>query len=810
MRILKQALSPSREEMPAHPERSYCVHCGTKVIGELLFCCHGCEIVHELLTSSGLGRYYELRLQHSIKSALKPVILSDETYAYLDSTEFKAKYTRNSGTAMDFYLEGVHCAACLWLIEKLPMLVPDLVSASLDIGRSVLRITTSTGGSFCAAAKTLEKLGYKPHPLQHDKSAEKLQKRENRRALIRLGVAGALAGNIMLMTVPLYSGLNGGAIATSFRWLSFLFFLPIVFYSAVPFYQSAWASIRTRTLSIDLPIVLAIILGTGVSFVHLLTHSSHLYFDSLAMLVFLLLSSRYALRRIQQTSLFTSHLYQFLAPTIARRIDPENGNVVELPATSLITGDLIRVNTQDVLPADGKIRRGCGEINCAILTGEPFPQAVDLGDAVFAGTVNEGLALEVEVTAVGRDTRLGQILRELENGTARKPAIVTSADRAAKWFLTVVFIMALVILALSPTFEEGFSRALALIIVTCPCALALATPLALSVSLGKAARHGILIKGAEVLEKISLARTIALDKTGTLTEGRLDVLEWSQTAGDVTDSDLKNSILALERRSKHPIAHALLRYLEQGVANSYQQVENFLVEDFKEQPGLGIEGRINGRHLVLRPAREIEGTAVGIFCGDTRIGHIRLGDRVRTDSAESTAELVKLGFTPYLISGDNHSAVAAIGRDLGLRPEQLIAEASPEFKKKFMDSNPRSIMVGDGANDALALSSAFVGVAVHGSMEISIHTADVYLTMPGLNPVVRLIRIARETMHTIHRNFAFSLFYNIFGACAAATGHMTPLFAAALMPLSAFTVFGSSLLGTRALHAALNGPGKIK
>ncbi|MBI3556276.1 MAG: cadmium-translocating P-type ATPase [Deltaproteobacteria bacterium] len=774
-----------------------CTHCATEVAGteksshapdEPAFCCLGCRTVYSLLNSSGLERYYALRSQTGSFSGSKPVTVSSETYRYLDDTEFKKKYAREDATSMDFYLEGVHCAACLWLVEKLPTLVAEVEAATLDIGRSIAKIRIKPNCTFAPVARTLEGLGYKPHAIEHNEQAELLQKKENRSWLIRIGVAGACAGNVMLLAVPLYSGLDG-QLAADFRWLSLFLFLPVLFYSAVPFYKSAWASLHSKTMSIDLPIVLAIILGSGASIAHLLSGTDHVYFDSLAALVFLLLSSRFVLRRIQQNAFHSSHLLQFLSPSVAKRVDASSGEIMEVPVNTLKIGNVIAVEPAEALPADGIVQDGSSAINCALLTGESVPNAVGAGDAVFSGTVNEASTLHIKVTALGAQTRLGQILLQIESGSLKKAQIVTLADKTTKWFLAAVFIAAAAVIFLAPSLSEGFTRALAMVIVTCPCALALATPLAMSASLGRAARAGILIKGADVLEKISQAENIVLDKTGTLTVGQFEVLDFSQVQ---PLENFKETLCAIESKSKHPIAKAIVAFLKPQL-----EAELPAVTGFKELLGTGVEGTAHGRKLTLQPLREFRGTAVGIYWDEALAGEVHLGDRLRPDTAQCIEALKRFGLNPYIVSGDNHGAVENAAAQIGIPLSQTMACTDPESKQRFIEAHERSIMVGDGANDALALSTAFVGVAVHGSMEVSLRAADVYLTRPGLRPVVELIRIGRETMHTIHRNFAFSLLYNLAGGMAAATGHVTPLFAALLMPLSAFTVFGSSLIGTR-------------
>ncbi|MBI3542212.1 MAG: heavy metal translocating P-type ATPase metal-binding domain-containing protein, partial [Deltaproteobacteria bacterium] len=347
-----------------------CAHCGNPApagrAGAPAFCCSGCAMVYELLTSNGLERYYELAKTAGGSGPAK-AIEPKESYGYLDDPEFRKRYGRDDDCAMDFYLEGV----------------------------------------------------------------------ENRSWLVRMGLAGACAGNIMLMSIPLYARVEG-SLAAVFRWLSLVLFVPVIAYSAVPFYVSALTSIRTRTISIDLPIVLAIVFGTLASVAHLFSGSEHIYFDSLSALVFLLLASRYVLRRIQQNALRSSHLAQFLTPSYARRVDSASGRVDEVAVEALKAGDLVAVGPGEVVPVDGVVCRGSSSVNCALLTGESLPVEVATGSPVFSGTVNGGSGLVVEMLASGAGTKLGRILRQIQDGSANKAPIVTAADRLAKWFLLAV------------------------------------------------------------------------------------------------------------------------------------------------------------------------------------------------------------------------------------------------------------------------------------------------------------------------------------------------------------------------------------
>ncbi|MBI3541888.1 MAG: HAD-IC family P-type ATPase, partial [Deltaproteobacteria bacterium] len=304
--------------------------------------------------------------------------------------------------------------------------------------------------------------------------------------------------------------------------------------------------------------------------------------------------------------------------------------------------------------------------------------------------------------------------------------------------------------------------------------------------------------GAEALERISGVESVVLDKTGTLTQGTFEVLDWVELG---STPGLKEAVYAIEEKSAHPIGKALVEYLKPKLRQAVPAIESF-----DERPGQGVGALVGGQLYSIRPLREAESSACAVYRENTLVAEAYFGDRIRPDSARCVSKLREMGLVPYIVSGDNYRPVHAAAAALHIDSARVVSGATPEDKRRFAESEPRALMVGDGANDALALASAYVGIAVHGSVEVSLRAADVYVTRPGLAPVVDLVRIAKETMATIHRNFAFSLLYNVAGGLAAATGHVSPLFAALLMPLSAFTVFASSLWGTRKLRRTLKAP----
>lgn len=792
-------------ETPTLEAGSLCAHCGLpSSYGR--FCCSGCEFVFELIHEKGLGDFYRIKDRGSLIRSAQPATLPSPIYSHIDDPEFLRLYAlpaaaTSDDRVMQFYLEGVHCTACLWLIEKVGTWVQGVRSVRLDLGHSLVSVRMSAVGSFAEVAHAFAQLGYRPHPVKQDE-ALRLETRENRRALIRTAIAGAAAGNIMLLAISVYGGATG-SMAESFEWISFGICLPVATYCAWPFYRSAWSAVRTRQLSIDIPIALGLAIAFLASIGSLLGGGKLVYFDTVAALVFLLLASRYVLRKTQQQASRASRLVHFLVPSWVRR--KVGDTFEEVRVDDLKVGDQVMVFAGECMPVDGIVCSGVSTVNSALITGEARHELAQPGTFVYAGTLNQQAPLQIEVKEAAAATRLGRMIQSMEESLTRKAPIVAFTDLISKKFIIVSLLLVFVafFVGLSVSRSEALSRALAMAIVACPCAFAFATPLAFSTVMGRCARNGVLIKGADVLEKLAHVERVVLDKTGTLTTGEFQVKSWPERC---LTADILSVVYALESRSAHPLARAICKFL---INRKMVSPIALGVSDFEERIGSGVSGCVAGVQYRLGKKYESEsvtgsekGTRVVIEREGAILGEVILADGLRDDSLLAIRALKKLGLRVGILSGDHTTAVQGAATALGIPLEEAVAEATPESKSAYIKKFKNTLMVGDGANDAVALASSYVGVAVHSGMEISMRAADVYQCNAGVMPVVQLITVARETLKVVHRGFAFSLLYNAIGAWAAITGHVNPLFAAVLMPASALTVFTSAIYGTPKLRKA--------
>ncbi|RLA62067.1 MAG: cadmium-translocating P-type ATPase [Epsilonproteobacteria bacterium] len=760
-----------------------CYHCGELAMSpiiseELSFCCNGCKTVHAILKANNLEQYYDIK--NAADVAKIPVNPAKENFLHMRDENFireYAKVTSDGKMILDFYLEGIHCLACLWLIEKIPELVDGVISSRLNLESSRARFVLHPRCDISVLAGELNRLGYLPHAIKQDDEVEAFKKKEERDLLIRMGVAMACMGNIVLLSISIYAGAEG-TLKTQFEWLSFFLLMPVILYCAVPFYANALSALKRKTISIDLPISIALIAGTIGGFINLLKGNGIIFFDSMASLVFLLFLGRYLLLKARQKGVNSSNLEYFNSFGSVKRANGE-----EVLAKFLKPQDVIILTKGDMVPVDGEILAGTALVNNSLLTGESVPINLFTGSLIFSGTQVMSGEVTVRVEKTGRGTRLGGILEEVDLARRMPAPMVTLADKWAQWFVIVVLLLAAAIMgyfAFAGNLTEGFLRALTLVIITCPCALALATPLALTSVIGKLAGQGVIIRSEEVIEKLSKANKIFLDKTGTLTYGKFQVVSFKPLR---SFDNLSSIVYTLEKDAIHPIGVALVDYLKDA-----RQLE---ITDWKEIPGFGVTGIIDGKSYQIKRHNNF----LGLFEDGEVILEMELQDSLRKDSKVAIEKMRELKVRPYLLSGDSRSNVLETAKELEISSAHCYFEKKPEEKNKIV-TEKAAIMVGDGANDALALSKASVGIAVKGSIDVSLKAADIYLTKPGVALVTLVLTEARKTLKVIHRNLIFSISYNFIGAGLAITGHLNPLWAAILMPLSSLTVLFSTIWGT--------------
>lgn len=799
------------------PKAVACSHCGLAVPparvasgGDPLFCCDGCSAVYAVLNSAGLQAYYDKQRSSERRAAASP---SRRRFEEFDDLKFTGQHCRDLGSgvsSVELFLEGVHCSACVWLVERLQRVAPAVVEARFDMTRGVLRVSWQRARApLSEIARALDSLGYRPHPADTSEAVAQ-ERRGDRALLLRVGLAGAAAGNVMLMALALYSGAFGGMTeeyVSLFRWGSLLITTPTVFLAGSVFFRGAWAALRTRTPHMDLPVSIGILAGYVGSVSSTLRATGDVYFDTLCTLTFLLLVGRYLQRTHHRRSTRASDLLRALAPATARVVEGQHSK--EVPAADVKPGAIVEVLASERLPIDGRIIAGSSEIDASLLTGESQPQAVTIGDRVHTGTINCTATLSVRVESAGADTRLGRLMHAVEVTQRERAPLVRLADRVSGYFVVAILLAAAltfcVWLRIDP--RHALDHTVALLVVTCPCALGMATPLSVSAALRRAAQAGILFKGGEFIEELARPGRFVFDKTGTLTEGRLELVAWDG------DHDAQALLRAAEEYSNHPIGRAIQRAFP----------ANELACRELQELASGLSAEVAGRRLrvgsAARIASEVEVPAWAQSLvsehaakGQTPIvisvdGQVRavaaFADAVRDDAKHSLLALRELGFELEVLSGDHPNVVESVAQRLGVPFTAIRGGASPEAKlahiRALRAEGQRVFMVGDGVNDAAAMSAANVGIAVHGGAEVCLAAADVFTTRPGLTIVVLAALGARRTLTAIRRGIGLSLAYNVLGIGLAVTGHLSPLVAAVLMPLSSITVV-TLALRTKTFH----------
>lgn len=812
-----------------------CTHCGLPVPRGLIehgedtqFCCHGCAGAYELIHSSGLDSFYQMAANNRADLTLKNHEKNVERFAEFDVEIFVEKFVQILNSAesqIQFALDGIHCGACIWLIEKLPSILNGVLDAQVNWSRGTVRVRwQSTDLLLSQIAQTLASLGYVPHPIRENER-EKRFRLENRKHLTQIGVAAALAGNNMMISAAIYFGMfshMATGMSQLLRVASCLLGILALLFPGRTFLSSAINAIRTRTPHMDLPIALALLVGTVVGAANVIRGAGEIYFDSLSVLIFLLLIGRWIQFRQQARAADSVEMLCQLTPRTTHKI--VDGEPVKTFVDMVEVGDEIEVCPGELVPVDGTITKGSTYIDESILTGESQQVSKTVNDQVAAGSTNQSGVFRFRATAVGNQTRISKIVELVEEASLAKPQVVQWANRIGGYFVGMVIVLAIITFFywLPTHIEYAVDRTIALLIVACPCALALATPLALAVAIGRAAKNKIMIKGGDVLQTLQTTGTIWLDKTGTLTEGKLTVVDWH---GDIKIVPL---IVALEKHSCHPIAKSIVNFANHLPLTS--KTRRHQAVRVAEHQGMGVSGIVDGQEVLIGNERLLEKFAIVPSAVQRRIanktirrgntlswlvvdrqvaGIVALGDSIRADAPKAIQRLRATGWNLGILSGDHQQIVNQTARQLGISPDMAIGDATPEQKLAVIQkaaTDETVVMIGDGVNDAAALAAATVGITVKNGAEASLAAAPVYLAKPGLKPLLELMKISSTTGSTMRGNLAVSLGYNITFALLAFAGYINPLVAAILMPISSLTVVSLSLRAGRVGTNGLSNP----
>ena len=798
-----------------------CYHCGLPLAaGRTYFalvdgqrhavCCPGCQAVAEAIAESGLSSYYRTRTAFARRAETNGVE-ADASLAIYDQPEVELGFVRRTGISereTTLILEGITCAACVWLNERHLSRLPGVSAA--DINYATRRAHVRWDSSRIKLSEILGQIaliGYRAWPAT-SANAEEARKSETRAALWRLFVAGFGMMQVMMYALPPYlaeDGTMGNDLRLLMRLASLVLTIPVVFYSAWPFFQRAMRDLRHRRLGMDVPVALGIGVAFAASLFATFTGGQEVYYDSLAMFVFFLLSARYLEMRARQKAAANLEYLDKALPLAAHRLvdQARSAETEEVAAISLHIDDLVLVRPGESFPADGKVVQGDTECDESLLTGESTPLRKKGGDEVIGGALNRLSPVVMRVTRVGEDTCVSGIRRMVQNAAAQRPRIGEVADRVAGWFVAGVLLVALVSALVWLYVDPGRAPwvMVAVLVVSCPCALSLATPMAMTVAVGQLAQRGVVAVRAHAIDSLAGVTHVVFDKTGTLTEGRLGLVAVMPRRG-VEPHEALAVAAALERTSEHPVAAALTVAAPDGAGP--------VASDVRNVPGAGIEGCVNGTRYRLGTSSfvaELVGTpgptsvpaagATRIWLGRERqwLACFDLVDRVRPGAAAVVRQLRAQGKRVLVWSGDAVGAVEPVARQLGV--DGYEASLLPQDKQARMLAMQRDgavvAMIGDGVNDAPVLAQAQLSVAMGNGALLAQAQADVVLLSGRLQSLIDAFAVAAGTRRIVRQSLLWAALYNFAALPLAAAGVVTPWMAGVGMGISSLVVVLNSL-----------------
>ena len=813
------AIRPSLGALPAPAQdagETQCFHCAlpvpdpdryrVKVDGKWQpVCCPGCEAVAAAILGYGLQGYYEHRTSPAPTAEAGGEL---EDFRIYDDPEVQRGFVHtdaNGECDAALMLEGIRCTACVWLNESVLGRLPGVLGVGINATthRAQLRWDPHKI-RLSEILAAVRRIGYRAHPYDA-RQAEAAQRSERKQSLWRLFVAGFGMMQVMMYALPVYLAEPGSMtpdIEQLMRWAGLMLTLPVVLYSAGPFFEAAWRDLRLRRMGMDLPVALGIAVAFGASVWATLSGHGEVYFDSVSMFVFLLLCGRYLEIRARHAVARSLDYLSRAIPDVALRLGSA-GDAQQVPVSALRPGDRVRVRSGERVPADGIVVEGKSFVDESLLSGESRPLARQTGDRLIGGSSNVADPLVMQVERIGADTVMSSIVRLMQQAATERPRLAANAERITGWFVAATLALAAGAAAAWWLVEprQALWVAVTILVVTCPCALSLATPVALTVATGRLARQGLIVCRGHVIETLARATDVVLDKTGTLTLGQLRLTR-THALANMGEADCLAIAAALEQGSMHPIAKALIAAAPQALA----------ARDSKHHAGLGVEAELDGQvyrlgrpEFVMAPHRTPAplqdpalppGSSVAMLGDESRcLALFVFGDELRPDASEFIEALRRAGKRVHLLSGDRDGTVGQIAAALGI--DAATANASPQTKLAYVQALQRQgrvvAMIGDGVNDAPVLAQASVSIAMSDGAWMSQRQADAVLLSGRLSDLNAAFATSTRALAVIRENLFWAVAYNLTAVPLAALGMVTPWMAGIGMSASSLVVILNSL-----------------
>ncbi|MFV1992653.1 MAG: heavy metal translocating P-type ATPase [Acidiferrobacterales bacterium] len=801
----------------------HCYHCGLPVPlhtninidikgSARPMCCFGCLAVCQAIQAAGLDDYYQDR-QAPANSRLDIVPASLRELRAFDNPQVQQSFvyaTQNQLKEASLILEGITCAACVWLNESYLKKLGGIHSVIINYATHRAQIVWDDSQiKLSAILEGINNIGYRAYPYD-PQSQEAVFDTEKKTLLKRLGLTAILGMQVMILAVAMYSDVGlvmESGIRTFFRWFSLVLTIPIIIYAADPFTRNALRSIKNMKIGMDVSVSLGLVIAFIASTYATVTGYGHIYFDAIVMFVFFLLSAKYFELNARKHTANRIEAVTQRNPLMATKVN-ENNTEESLPASDITMGDVLLVRPGEIVPVDGVIIAGQSSLDESLMTGESYPVLRKSGDQIIGGSVNRDHPVKLRVTHVAQETVLATLARLVERAQSEKPAIASLADRIASYFVTIVLLISLVTGAYwwQAAPELAIPVVIAILIVACPCALSLATPTAFSTAMGFLTSRGILLTKGNKFQVLARASHFIFDKTGTLTTGKFK-LKKVTTYGKLTETEVLAIASALETGSAHPLASALKNHSD-FIATSATGIIN--------HPGLGLSGLVNNTKWFIGSANFINNVCAQTVTGqddinsesgkngatkvylankENLVAGFHFADDVRDDAADLIKKLVTANKTITLLTGDHTAPAKYVAKQVGIN--NVISSKTPreklDYVKALQDKGHVVVMVGDGINDAPVLACADVSIAIGEGAALAAASSDIVLITDKISRIYTAFKLAEKTMLVLKQNLSWALLYNTVAITLAISAVVTPWMAAIGMSASSLIVVLNSI-----------------